>query len=1297
LETSGPPPWTLSARLDGGVLEFALGDGRRLALRARQPAALLGQSRRAMPAADLLGAELATRLAAGDPRVLNLQLDEALDALAWESLQLGASGGSCLGERFVVARQLMCDADPAPVPAAALAESLAVALIHASTPRACPQALPVALDALDEPSSRKAVTEAQVLLLDGVPLAHLLARVSLPRRERLLVTLGPAAAGASSTLTAAIDQGAAVLSLAPTGHLTGDAAGDPRGDPLDEPLQGLLHQIGGGAGVGEAARRLHQRAAPAPFEARLYGDAAMRFVRSQAPASRRQVTSLSFDLVGSTTVMQQLGDEAYAEMLASLHARCTHIVRRHGGQPDDPQGDDGVMSYFGHPSAIEDAAVHAVEAGLQIVRTVSELGVSVRVGIATGVVAVHAGQPVGLSIHLAARLQQAAPAGTVLVAEGTRQLVAHAFELKELAERPDLKGIDDPGRLHRVTGPSRDAKLHRLERLSRLTPLVGREAELERLHAGWQLIRRGECRLLLVRAEAGMGKSRLVREFRGQLVQGGVKVLECRCRPDASASPYLALAEALKRWLGIGAGDADAPALQKLAAALPSTWRDGEPLAMLAALLGLAPQPPQPSPGRARQRMLAILLDWFELFARDRACCLIVEDWHWVDPSMREFVDHLVQRRGGPGLVLVVTMRSEVGLVPPRGHCFDRIELAGLVPEAARELVRRACEDAPLPASLVHALAARGDGVPLFLEEATRMARELDTERLAAHAAALETVPASLQDLLMARLDSIGDARTVAQVAAVLGREFSLAQLAALTESGRFALDAGSLAEQLAVLDASGLVRTEGEDLYAFKHALVRDAAYASLWARDRHALHAQMVQLLQQRWPELAARRPELLAHHQTEAGLHAEALAQWELAASNASARSAELEAISHLRRALALLARSDAGPERDRTALRLQLMLAARLLATEGYGAESVSRAYVEAGRLCDALGDETGRFKVEMGLEAYRFMRADFGPALEHGRRAAAIAAQSGDIKQRLHAHWGLACTLFHQGELCATMREMETGLSLYSPALHRLFGVQDPGIMCLAYSSWGLWERARPDAAVARIDHAIAIATEFEHKFSQAVALAYGASIHLLRGEPQPAQARAEACIRVCEEAGFPVWLAIARCMRGRLLCGHGDFDAGLAEMRAGHALWLSTGSMVSQPLYLALQAEGLMLAGEPEAAVACVDQGLAIAERYGERQLEAELRRLRGELALQRGEGTELAETWLKSGHALALRQHRLGFALRSATSLARCWAAQGRQRRARRLLVPLLARWSEGRDTHDLRAALALCDTLAP
>ncbi len=1276
VEILGLPQWTLNARLEGDVLEFSLGDGRRMVRRSRRPVELLDNGAQFMQAADLLGADLAEPLAQSAPRVLNVQFEARLDGFDWEMLGIGTAR---LAEQFALARQLVSSREPPPSVETVLAETLSVTCVHGDVATSHPRMRCLSIKLLSQAWARKEASTAHVLVLHGVKLADLIDGGGLLGKPCLLVLRWTQP---MEHLTAALDNGAAVLGLEQDNDLDGAT------------LDALLLQLGSGASVGEAVRWLHRRAAPARLGARLYGDAETRFVRMQAPASRRQVTSLSFDLVGSTTLLQRLGDEAYSDMLVHLHARCTDVVRRHGGQPDDPQGDDGVMCYFGHPSAVENAAVYAVEAGLEIVRTVSALGVAVRVGIATGLVAIKANQPVGLSIHLAARLQQVTAPGTVLISEATRRLVAHAFDFKTLEATPALKGIEGLEYYYLVLGPSRDAKVHRLERLPWLTPLVGRQEELARLHTCWGQVRVGESRLAVVRGDAGMGKSRLVREFRYQLVQAGVTVLECRCRADAGTSPYLTLAEALRGWLDIGADDATADALQKLAAVLPKESSAGEPLALIGAMLGLVPQPAHSSPGSLRQRLLAALVDWFGAFVRDRPCCLIVEDWHWVDPSTREFVEYLMDAQSGLGLLLVLTTRGEIASASLALERCAPIELAGVTPEAARELVRLVCADAPLPAGLVRMLAERGDGVPLFLEEATRIALERSNEGSEAEVATLEAVPASLQDLLMARLDGLGACKSVAQVAAVLGREFSLPMLTALHESGVFALEATMVSERLAALVHSGLVQSQGGGQFAFKHALIRDVAYASLWARDRQALHARVVVLFQERWPALVASRPELLAQHQTDAGQYSSALAQWELAARNAAARSAEVEAVSHLRRALGVLARVEPFVDRDRTALRLQLLLAARLIVTEGYGAQAVLEAYLEAQRLCDHIGDEGARFKVEMGLEAYRFMRADFSLALEHGRRAAAIAVRSNDAKQVLQAHWGLACTLFHQGELRAAMREMEAGLTLYTPDMHQLFGVQDPGVMCMAYSSWGLWELGRPDSALARINHAVGIAGEFGHKFSQAVALAYGVSIELLRGETDAALARADACIRVCEDSGFPVWLAITRCMRGRLLCERGEFEDGLSEIRAGFALWLSTGAMVSRPLYLVLQTEGLTLAGEVDAAQACVEEGLAISSRTGERQLEAELHRLRGELALRRHNASE-AETWLKSAYAMAIRQHRLGFALRSATSLARLWAADGREARAQRLLVPLVARWREGRSTRDVRTALALCESL--
>ena len=384
--------WTLSARVDGRVLEFSLGDGRRLAWHARLPADLLRHAKTSLLASELLGVELAGRLSGSAPRPLSVLYadDGALDDIDWEHLNLGAMR---LAEHFGVGRQLISDRDIPSSPDLAKAKLLAVCVVHGVVVQVDVVAQRVPFDALDQPWARDAIASAHVIVLDGVQLSSFMEQCSWPLQRRLLLLTGPAP---TRHMARAQDSGAAVLCLARSVDFAGKA------------MDGLLRQLSGGLSLGEMVTWLHRRAAPERFDGRLYGDPELCFVHPDVPTSRRQVTSLSFDMVGSTAMITERGDEAYAETLAAVHARCTEIVRRHGGQPDDPQGDDGVMGYFGHPVAIENAAVRAVEAGLGIVHAVAELGVAVRVGIATGLVAVKGGQPVGLSIHLAARLQQAA-------------------------------------------------------------------------------------------------------------------------------------------------------------------------------------------------------------------------------------------------------------------------------------------------------------------------------------------------------------------------------------------------------------------------------------------------------------------------------------------------------------------------------------------------------------------------------------------------------------------------------------------------------------------------------------------------------------------------------------------------------------------------------------------------------------------------------------------------------------------------------------------------------------------------
>lgn len=1309
-------PLNVSVQPDGEHLTVLLTDCRSISRHARGPfdsahlqelAAVVrtgpGTPEAAAAAAALFAAlfpgAVGQWLRQAPPGPLNLLIAPPLDALPWE---LAAADDEPLGERFAFSRQLVDDEAPMAEPLERPRVSRLRVLRLLAPGAACGEALEGERIALREvPSAglmpddlRALLAEHEVVQLTGIDQSL----TGMLQEEAATWRAGPALfaieAGPSERIAAlarmACRLGTALLVHAATGP------GGARG------IDAVCRALSQACSIGEAVRQARRELSGA--ELRLYGDAAPVPVRRSlaAPAedSLRQVTTLSFDLVDSTRLLQQLGSEHYSELLAGFHARCTGIVRRHGGVSDDPQGDDGIMSYFGFPVAHEAAPVHAVRAGLEIAAAVADLGVQVRVGIATGRVAIKAGQPVGVAIHLAARLQSLATPGTVALSQATQGLVRHRFALEPIAAAAMLKGIDGPQTVYRVLhalGP--DAGDRPSDSLPRLTPFIGREYELALLADHWEASRGGARRAVFVCGEAGIGKSRLVHEFRRTLRHRAEDSLVLRCLPDGQASAFHALTEWMRRLIKLQAGEAPASQLEKIAAALPAALDAADAVPLLAALLsvpaGDGRAPPVGPPELQRERTLALLLAWFDERARLAPVCLVVEDVHWIDPSTREFLSRLVARTQAVPLLLLCTVRSEAD--PGwRPDSHEPMVLRGLSSQAARWLVEQACGEASLPPGLVRTLAARADGVPLFLEESARMAVELGATHARSEAPAPIDVPASLQDLLMARLDQLGNAKPVAQLGAVLGREFPAALLEAVLAHASTPQPIRDAPTQLALLERSGLllrIEDPGGLRYAFRHALLRDTAYQSLWERDRQQVHRVLARVIAERFPALAERQPELLARHCAEAGLDAEALVHWEAAARRAAARSAHDEAISHLRSALAVLARRPADGERDATELRLQLLLASRYIATEGYGADQVERVYARAAQLCEARDDPNALLKVELGLEGYHFMRGNFARAGQIAERAAGMAERSHDPMHRMQADWALAHIRFHLGGAAAAVEQMDRCLVAYHQQQHRPSAVQDVGVMCLCYSAWGQWELGHADDALRRVRAVLRLAHDIDHKFSLGEAYGFAASVHHFRGETAAAMQCAERALAICEEGGFAVWLAHARVMHGRLLAENGDFDAGLAEMQDGYALWLRTGAMVTRPFYLALQAEGLALAGRPAEGLPLLAQALELIARNGERYHEAEIRRLTGELGLQDAarlgkDGNGAAERWLREAHALALRQGKRAFVLRSATGLARLWAMQGRGQEAAALLGPALAAVSEGLDTRDLRAA---------
>jgi class 3 adenylate cyclase/predicted ATPase len=1259
-------------------------------------------------------------------RLLQLQLAEELLAIAWEH---AFDGQSFLGEKFAVARQILSASEfPETRQLRVQGARLRVFAVEDAGLTGAASQVPgytAALDAIEGLSVTRAdmrdATAVNVRRLVGdFDVLHCIARRSSPENGR----------GQATALLELFESGPMPpLLLVELEATTGDRHAEQfvRTLPLINQRIGgscILRVVGDGLrpdfskvlysdlvegqplAFAVATARQSAKAMISVF----YGDGAQSPFRvarrPNTDDSHRQVTIMSYDLVNSTQVLATIGAERYTELLGTYHKRCAEIVRRHGGTAQDARGDDGIMCYFGLPVAMERSAEQCILAAFEIQGAVRSLEVETRIGITTGEVAVRDNLPHGVPIHMAARLQSIAKPGTVVVSEATRNLVKETFDFELLDARPSLKGIDQPGNVYRVLGARSSGSLEQPETVPSFTPFVGRANELRLLREHWIAAVSNGVRLIRVSGDAGVGKSRLIREFRSQLASEGASIIECRCTHDHSASAFHPIIDLLHRSLQISDRESAEAKLDKVVAAFPAGAQLDDAPALIARLFSL---PFEARFGRLahpaerlRERTLEVLLAWFRIRASETPTCLIVEDANWADPSSAEFLRRLLAVDKQLPLLVILTLRSDAELHWNLPAESGLIELRGLDPESARALVVAASGDARLPKDVVRALAERGDGVPLFIEESTRMAIELGTDSHSSLEALRRAVPSTIQDLLMARLDRLGHAKQIAQIGGTIGREFPLTLLAAVAESERIAPPGKSLLERLQVLTASGMLIEKGgiqDRSYYFKHALMRDAAYNSLWEKDRLRLHRAIAEVVAAKFPELAESRPELLAYHYGEAHHDREALAYWERAARHAASRSANYEAIDHLKRGLALLARLPEGSERERVELRLLLLLAARLIASEGYGAVQVENVYSRALVLCRKLADDSALIKVQLGLEGYHFMRGNFALAREFADQAAAMAARGSDPIPQLQARWAIANIVMHQGNFVAAVEQMDKCLTTYENLTHRPSAVQDPGVMCLCYSAWGLWEMGYPDRALQRAVRAVDLANTLRHSFSMGVAFGFRSTVHHFRGEFDDALIWAERAIEVCSDAGFIVWLAHAKVMHGRILAELGEPVRGVEEMSLGYEMWADTGALVTQPFYLAMQSEGLALARRFDEALTVIDRAMQVVEEHGERYYEAEIRRLRGEFTLRSAGAASAAvraeaERWFLDAIKVAQLQRLGSLELRSALSLAELWMERD-PTEAAPLLAFALGRVQGGDETSDPRRARSLLQGL--
>jgi class 3 adenylate cyclase/predicted ATPase len=1049
--------------------------------------------------------------------------------------------------------------------------------------------------------------------------------------------------------------------------------------------------------------------------------------RPQDAAERRQITILFCDLVGSTALSARLDPEDMREIIGAYHLCCADLVIKAGGFVAKYMG-DGVLAYFGYPQAHEHDAERAVRAGLALVEAVPKLKATpgaplqMRVGIATGLVVVGdligagAAQEqavVGETPNLAARLQALAEPNAVVIADSTRRLLGNLFELDDLGQR-DLKGIVGPTRVWAaLRASSIESRFDALHATS-LPALVGREEESELLLRRWSGAKRGEGHVVLLSGEAGIGKSRLTAALLQSLVAEPHTRLRYFCAPQHTDSALYPAIGQMERAAGLAHDDEPQAKLDKLDAVLAQTSTPPEDAALLAEMLSLPNDGRYPAlelaPEQRRKRTLEALGFQIEALTRRGPLLMIFEDAHWIDPTSLEVVGRTVDRIKTLPALLIVTFRPEFNAPWVGQSHVTSLTLNRLGEREAAAIIARVVGNKELPASVMAEIVERTDGIPLFVEEMTKAVLEAETEgearrTVAAVPAPALAVPASLHASLMARLDRLGPAKEVAQIAAAIGREFSHALLDAVARKRE-----AELRSALDRLVEAGLLFRQGvppNATYLFKHALVQDAAYGTLLREPRRALHARIAETLESRFAGTAESEPEILARHCTEAGLIEKAAGLWGKAGERSLEHSALAEAAAQLTRALRQIATLPGTPALRREQIKLQVALITPLIHVKGYAAAETKAAAEQARLLigqAEALGeapdDPLLLFSVLYSLSIANQIAFNGDAFRESTAHFLALAKTQQATVPLMIGLRLVANSLLLTGDIAGSRIHYDQAIALYNATEHRglvaRFG-QDIRVSAHSFRSIGLWMLGYPEAALADTDHALKDAREIGQAATLMFALQVTLVTFLYAGNYSTANANVDELVTLADEKGTLYWKAEGLLIRGCLLARTGRASNAIQMITYWIAIFRSTGATWLIPAYFSFLASAYAEVGDFDDAWRCITDALTAIEATKERWFEAEVHRVAGDIALMSPRlDAAKAVAYFERALAIARAQNAKSWELRAAMSMARLWRDQDKRTEARDLLAPIYGWFTEGFDTLDLKEAKGLLDELA-
>ncbi|HUC06220.1 MAG TPA: AAA family ATPase [Acidimicrobiales bacterium] len=1052
-----------------------------------------------------------------------------------------------------------------------------------------------------------------------------------------------------------------------------------------------------GAGLGPGSKFCSSCGAPvAPPAARVEGE-------------RRHLAVMFCDLVGSTTISEQLDPEDYGDIVLAYQEAGRAIVERLGGSVAQFAG-DGLLSSFGFPVAHEDDADRAVMAGLAILDALDDINARARRMGTTfeARVGVHVGPTVigamgaahrtdisifGITTNVAARLEAFAQPGTVVVSDAVVRGLRRRYRLTDLGV-PELKGVTRRVNAFRVDGVEGG-------RTAQLDPpagqMVGRSAELGLLLGAYARARAG-CHVVVVSGEPGVGKSTLVGSLAAELAGEEHLWVEFQCSELAEASPLWPVIGGLRNILEIG--DHDPPDLQRkklrdgIVAPLDHEL-DGFPF--LADLLGVEPDDRGALLGVSaevrRARTLDALTEWALALAARAPIVLVAEDLHWADPTTLELIERIISRATNLPVLCLCTSRDGV----PQDWDAARVEHVSvdrLGKAESRALAARLSETYDVPADTLVALADRADGVPLFIEELVRSAAESHAEAEAGPAG----LPDTLQKVLTARLDRLGDSRALAQAASVIGREFSLELLGTVVGQTPERLTAllGDLVE-------AGILQEQPHRhpvTYAFRHALIQDAAYATMLRRRRRELHGVAAAALSEKFPVVADAAPELVAHHLTEADRPLDAARWYAQAGRHAVERAALPEAISHYETAIALLRQRGDEEGVDELLLTLLILCGNAYMGTSGPGGDETLPLWEGAIELAQRLENSDELSSAMNGAAVYWSDRGELDTTIALASRILEIGERGGSRVASLRGHLSLGMAYLYAGEVDRSIVHCEQGLALEREGDYEAvtYGVgHDQGTMGRMVLSWSQWWSGRPDAALATALEGDERARRLPSSLSQAMAGHAVGFAHYMRDEHEQAIQVARSNLMLTEELHFPFWLGLALLVLGASRAHLGD-RGGLDDLDRAFGILMAMGNRGGGTMGISLLAESQRVLGFFEEAEATAAFGLGISADNGQHFYDPELRRIGALAAYQADPGrSDEALRRLASSHDEATRAGARSFALQCAVDLARLRREDpaGRPAAAGDLEAALAA-MVDGHGTHRHRQARLLLHELS-